>query len=56
MLDDARDLAEQEDVKLFEDDVIYQLVESYDEHVTRSRSAQQETILENIVRPASSAS
>ncbi len=52
VLDDARDLAEQEDVKLFEDDVIYQLVESYDDHVTAIEEAQQEQILENITRPA----
>ncbi|EMA28862.1 translation initiation factor IF-2 [Haloarcula japonica] len=52
VLDDARDLAEQEDVELFEDDVIYQLVESYDDHVTTIEEAQQEQILENITRPA----
>ncbi|MFU1782695.1 translation initiation factor IF-2 [Haloarcula japonica] len=52
VLDDARDLAEQEDVELFEDDVIYQLVESYDDHVTAIEEAQQEQILENITRPA----
>ncbi|MBX0324064.1 translation initiation factor IF-2 [Halomicroarcula sp. F13] len=52
VLDDARDLAEQEDVELFEDDVIYQLVERYDDHVTAIEEAQQEQILENITRPA----
>ncbi|MBX0296362.1 translation initiation factor IF-2 [Haloarcula nitratireducens] len=52
VLDDARDLAEQEDVKLFEDDVIYQLIERYDDHVTGIEEAQQEQILENITRPA----
>ncbi|GCF13300.1 translation initiation factor aIF-2 [Haloarcula mannanilytica] len=52
VLDDARDLAEQEGVELFEDDVIYQLVESYDDHVTAIEEAQQEQILENITRPA----
>ncbi|MEF8828998.1 MAG: translation initiation factor IF-2 [Haloarcula sp.] len=52
VLEDARDLAEQEDVELFEDDVIYQLVESYDDHVTAIEEAQQEQILENITRPA----
>ncbi len=52
VLDDARDLAEREDVELFEDDVIYQLVESYDDHVTAIEEAQQEQILENITRPA----
>ncbi|WP_276273023.1 translation initiation factor IF-2 [Haloarcula litorea] len=52
VLDDARDLADQEDVKLFEDDVIYQLVDEYDEHVTSIEEAQQEQILDNITRPA----
>ena len=52
VLDDARQLAEQEDVKLFEDDVIYQLVEEYDDHVTEIEESQQEQILENITRPA----
>jgi translation initiation factor 5B len=52
VLDDARDLAEQEDVELFENDVIYQLIEEYDDHVTAIEEAQQEQILENITRPA----
>jgi translation initiation factor 5B len=52
VLDDARDLAEQEDVELFENDVIYQLVEEYDDHVTAIEEEQQEQILENITRPA----
>src|SRR6056297_2852156 len=52
VLDDARSLAEQEDVELFEDDVIYQLVEGYDDHVTGIQESQQEQILENITRPA----
>jgi len=50
--EDARRLAEQEDVTLFEDDVIYQLVEGYDDHVTEIQESQQEQILENITRPA----
>ncbi len=52
VLDDARQLAKQEDVTLFEDDVIYQLVDGYDEHVTEIEESQQEQILENITRPA----
>ncbi|WP_424002565.1 translation initiation factor IF-2 [Haloarcula salina] len=52
VLDDARDLADQEDVELFEDEVIYQLVDAYDEHVTAIEEAQQEQILDNITRPA----
>jgi translation initiation factor 5B len=39
-------------VELFENDVIYQLVEEYDDHVTGIQEAQQEQILENITRPA----
>jgi translation initiation factor 5B len=52
VLEDARTLAEQEEVELFENDVIYQLVENYDDHVTAIQEAQQEQILENITRPA----
>ncbi|MEF8976621.1 MAG: translation initiation factor IF-2 [Halapricum sp.] len=52
VLDDARRMADQEDVDIFEDDVIYQLVEDYDEHVTAIEEAQQDQILENITRPA----
>ena len=52
VLDDARDLADQEDVTLFEHDVIYRLVESYEEHVAEIEQAQQEQILDNITRPA----
>jgi len=52
VLEDASTLAEQEDVKLFENDVIYQLVEEYDDHVTAIEESQQEQILENITRPA----
>ncbi|WEL18060.1 Translation initiation factor 2 (IF-2) [Halorhabdus sp. SVX81] len=52
VLDDTAALAEQEDVRLFENDVIYQLVEEYDEHVTAIEESQQEQILDNITRPA----
>ena len=52
ILEDARELAEQEDVELFEHDVIYRLIEDYDEHVTALEQAQQEQVLENIARPA----
>ena len=52
VIDDARDLAEQEDVQLFEHDVIYRLIESYEEHVEAIERAQQEQVLENITRPA----
>jgi translation initiation factor 5B len=52
VLDDARDLADQEDVRIFEHDVIYRLVEAYDEYVEEVESAQQDRILENITRPS----
>jgi translation initiation factor 5B len=52
VLDDARQLADQEDVELFADDVIYQLIEEYEDHVEAIESAQQDQILENITRPA----
>ena len=52
VLDDARDLAEQEDVTLFEHEVIYRLVEGYEEHVETVEQAQQEQILDKITRPA----
>ena len=52
VLDDARDLAEQEGVEVFDHDVIYRLVEEYEEHVEAIERAQQDQILENITRPA----
>ncbi|WP_115864810.1 translation initiation factor IF-2 [Halorussus litoreus] len=52
VLDDAERQAEQDDVNLFESDVIYRLVEEYEDHVEAIEQAQQETILENITRPA----
>ncbi|WP_226022773.1 translation initiation factor IF-2 [Halomicrobium salinisoli] len=50
--DDARRLAEQEDVNVFEHEVIYQLIEDYEDHVEAIETAQQDQILENITRPA----
>ncbi|WP_181684976.1 translation initiation factor IF-2 [Halorhabdus salina] len=52
ILDDARALAEQEDVQIFQHDVIYQLIEDYQDHVEAIEESQQEQILENITRPA----
>ncbi|MFB6087604.1 MAG: translation initiation factor IF-2, partial [Haloarculaceae archaeon] len=52
VLDDAADLAEQEDVSLFEHDVIYKLIEDYEEFVAEIERAQQDQVLENITRPA----
>ena len=52
VLPDAEREIEQSEVTLFTDDVIYQLVENYEEHVAEMQRAQQETILDKIVRPA----
>jgi translation initiation factor 5B len=52
VLDDAEDAADEADVDLFVHDVIYQLVEDYEAFVEDIESRQQETVLENIVRPA----
>jgi len=52
ILDDATRLAEQEDVEIFANDVIYQLIEDYEEHVEAIETAQQDQILDNITRPA----
>jgi translation initiation factor 5B len=51
VLADASRRADESDVRIFRDDVIYQLVEEYDEFVEDSQRAQQETILDNISRP-----
>jgi translation initiation factor 5B len=51
ILDAAREEADLEDVELFVDDVIYQLVESYEDYVAAIEDSQQETVLENITRP-----
>ncbi|PSP71985.1 translation initiation factor IF-2 [Halobacteriales archaeon QS_3_64_16] len=52
VLDDASRLADQEEVEIFANDVIYRLVENYEEFVEERASAQQDAILENISRPA----
>ncbi|WP_126662800.1 translation initiation factor IF-2 [Haloterrigena salifodinae] len=52
VLSDAEHRAETDDVTIFTDEVIYQLVEEYDEYVEGIEQAQQDTILENISRPA----
>ncbi len=52
VLEDAAEEAEEADVELFTDDVIYRLVEDYEEYVEAIDSRQQEAVLENIVRPA----
>ncbi len=52
VLDNARQSVDDQDVELFVDDVIYRLVEEYEEYVAGIESSQQTTILENITRPA----
>ncbi|RQG91677.1 translation initiation factor IF-2 [Natrarchaeobius halalkaliphilus] len=52
VLSDAERRAEIDDVTVFTDEVIYQLIEEYEEFVDELERAQQDTILENIVRPA----
>ncbi|WP_158055674.1 translation initiation factor IF-2 [Halorussus halophilus] len=52
VLTDAERDAEESDVKLFESDVIYRLIEEYEEYVEERERAQQETVLDNITRPA----
>ena len=52
VLDDAEDEAGNADVELFVHDVIYQLVEEYGDFVEDVQRRQQETVLENIVRPS----
>ncbi len=51
VLEDAREEAETDGVELFVDEVIYQLVESYEEHVETIERAQQEQVLDKIQRP-----
>ena len=52
VLPDAEDNLETADVKLFRDDVIYQLVEEYGAFVEEIERAQQENVLDKITRPA----
>ncbi len=44
--------AKQDDIEIFQSDVIYELIEAYQEHVAKREQAQQQTVLENITRPA----
>lgn len=52
VLEDATQEAEDADVKLFTHDVIYRLIEEYDEFVSAIEDQQQAAVLENIARPA----
>ncbi len=52
VLSDADRRAEIDDVLVFTDDVIYQLIDRYTDHVEEIERAQQDTILDNITRPS----
>ncbi|WP_284013037.1 translation initiation factor IF-2 [Halobaculum litoreum] len=52
VLSDAEAALDRTGVKLFDDDVIYQLVEEYEEYVDEMERAQQETVLDKITKPA----
>ncbi|MFD1632559.1 translation initiation factor IF-2 [Haloplanus ruber] len=52
VLSNAEAEVEETDVRLFRDDVIYQLVEDYEAFVEERQRAQQETVLDKIIRPA----
>jgi len=52
VLSNAEGELETADVKLFADDVIYQLIDEYETFVEEREKAQQETVLDKIVRPA----
>jgi len=52
VLADARTQADRDDVRIFQSDVIYRLIEEYEEFVEEREQAQQETVLDNITRPA----
>ena len=52
VLANAEGELESADVKLFTDDVIYQLVEDYETFVEERQRAQQETVRDKVVRPS----
>jgi len=52
LLANAEAELESADVKLFTDDVIYQLIDEYETFVEERQRAQQETVLDKVVRPA----
>ena len=51
VLSNAETELDESEVRLFEDDVIYQLVEGYEEYIDEIEREQQETVLDKIVRP-----
>ncbi|WP_128904962.1 translation initiation factor IF-2 [Halorubrum amylolyticum] len=52
LLANAETELENADMKLFTDEVIYQLIEDYETYVEERQRAQQETVLDKVVRPA----
>jgi translation initiation factor 5B len=52
VLDDAERRADEDDVRIFESDVIYRLVEEYEAYTEEIERRQREAIFENVVRPA----
>jgi len=52
ILPNAETELESADVKLFTNDVIYQLIEDYETYVEERQRAQQETVLDKVVRPS----
>jgi translation initiation factor 5B len=52
VLGNANQRATEQDVRLFENDVIYQLIEEYEEYVDEIESSQQEQVLDKIIRPS----
>lgn len=51
ILDDAEDAAEESDVRIFSNQVIYQLIEEYEEFIEQIERSQRDQVLENIHRP-----
>ncbi len=52
VLADAERRANEQGVELFESDVIYQLIEEYEEYVAEIERSQQEQVLDKIIRPS----
>ena len=52
ILPNAANELESADVTLFTNDVIYQLIDDYETYVEQRKRAQQETVLDKVVRPA----
>ncbi|MFB6267548.1 MAG: translation initiation factor IF-2 [Halodesulfurarchaeum sp.] len=52
LLEDAEALAEEEDVTIFQSEVIYELIEEYEAFVEAIERRQREAVFENVMRPA----